>query len=91
MTVAFKPTDEIIHVGRRPKPVPEHVTAAIADALTTGKNVTSGALTEGEFREVRADFRRAEKNTPGLKCLVSRSEKGGKLYALVKVTQEASK
>lgn len=87
MTVAFKTTDEVIHVGRRPKPVPEYVTAAIAESLKTGKNVSSGVLTEPEFREVRSDFRRAEKATPGVKCRVSRNEKGGKLYALVEVSQ----
>lgn len=91
MTVAFQITDEKPHVGRRPKPVPEYVTNAIATALKSGKNVESGALTEDQFKELRADFRRAENLDPTVECRVTRNVKEGKLHALVVVTKVAKK
>lgn len=89
MTVSFSVTEETPHVGRRPKPVPEYVTAAIETALQKGKNVKSGPLSEEAFKTLRADFRRAERVDPTVKCVVTRdtSEADGKLRALVVVTK----
>lgn len=84
----FSTTEERIHVGRRPKPVPHYVTEAIRQAVKTHLAVTA-TLTPAESVEAVAGFRRARRNDPDLQLRISTQPDGEMVKVLVEVEEPA--